>query len=509
MSLARFIIPLILINVSCLNSFKAKHNEYLQHSDLGPLHQHNIIDNLVGSSLFRHSNNNNNQNELNIGKPDVSNDNPIIYITDFSGADPSGMNDSTKAFENAIATALKRGASNTYLADNITDCGGATIDLGGGDYLISKPLTIPPMYGNLRIIDGTIRASTTFKPVTSYLLNIGDINYNCSNFQKSCNENIAIENLMLDCKHIAYGGLHVIDSMGTIIGPQIFILGFTDAGITINGGHEAMIFESWLGEYLYSDPDEHKTATAIQIFGYDNYITNTIIFCGKIGVHLTGGANVINGVHVWGLASYSEYNSSGILVETDGVRIVNCYMDYNDIVLNSPIDDIEIHDTFFLGGGTLMLKATSPKSEILSLNFRDSQYKIGNEKIHNVSTITLDESNGNKFTKVYNFVVDGIMNKNGVYDYKSPNYQTSLYIKNSTKWIFDFKDVLLFDNIGINQVEYNFVFMNENAANQFIQHSAMIDKENNQTVVIQTNKPCDATVYIKVDQSIWDPTKEQ
>ena len=196
-------------------------------------------------------------------------------------------------------------------------------------------------------------------------------------------------------------------------------------------------------------------------------------------------------------------------METDGVRIAHCYMDYNDIVLNAPIDDIEVHDTFLLGGGTLMLRATSPKSEILSLNFRDSQYKIGSENVHNVSTITLDESNGNKFTKVYNFVVDGIMDKNGAYSYKSPNFETSMYLKNATKWVFDFTDILLFDNIGINKLEYNFIFENENFASKFIQHSAIIDKENNQTVIIETNYPCDAKVYIKVDQSIWNPTVKQ
>ena len=273
-----------------LLAFNAKYSNdrHLQYSDLGPLHKHPVIHQYVGESIA-----NQNNNPFNHDK--AASNNPIIYLTDF-GADPAGINDSTQAFQNAISTALKRGAPNAFLADNIDDLGGVTIDLGGGDYLISKPLNIPPMYGNLRIIDGTIRASSTFKPPTDYLLTIGDINYNCSNYQKSCNENIEISNLMLDCKHIAYGGLHVINSMGTIIGPQIFILGFNSAGITINGGHEAMIFNAWLGQYLYSDEKPHKTATAIEIFGYDNYVTNTIVFSGKIGLHITGGANVIDGV---------------------------------------------------------------------------------------------------------------------------------------------------------------------------------------------------------------------
>ena len=213
---------------------------------------------------------------------------PVVYITDYGG-DPTGANDSTKAFQDAISTAVSRGASNTFLSDDIKDLGGVVIDLAGGDYKVSSPLTIPSMVGNLRIIHGTIRASSEFTPTTGYLLSVGDTNYNCTNSQKSCNENIGIENIMLDCKNICDGALHVISTMGTVIGPQIFVLGYNKAGITINGGHEAMIFNAWLGQYLYSDPRKHNaTATSIQLFGNDHYISNTIIFAGKIGVHVTG-----------------------------------------------------------------------------------------------------------------------------------------------------------------------------------------------------------------------------
>ena len=53
-------------------------------------------------------------------------ENPIIYITDFGG-DYTGVNDSTTAFIDAINIALTRGD--------------VTLDLAGGVYLISKPLT--------------------------------------------------------------------------------------------------------------------------------------------------------------------------------------------------------------------------------------------------------------------------------------------------------------------------------------------------------------------------------
>eukprot|EP01084_Bolivina_argentea_P248865 416384_1 len=188
------IVCLLLIERHIYASFIPLHGTEKRHlhiTDFGPLHHHDTINTIITTK-------NNNIPIKNPLNSNIQSNNPLIYVTDF-GADPYGINDSTTAFEDAINSALKRGAPNTYLADNITDLGGVTIDLGGGDYKISKSLRIPPMYGNLRIIDGTIRASETFSPISTYLLYIGEENYNCSNNQGSCNENIGIENIMFDC----------------------------------------------------------------------------------------------------------------------------------------------------------------------------------------------------------------------------------------------------------------------------------------------------------------------
>eukprot|EP01084_Bolivina_argentea_P084413 152665_1 len=133
-------------------------------NDLGPIHGYNAINNLFRDSLSN--------NLCSTYKETNMNNIPTIFITDFGG-DPYGVNDSTYAFEEAINVAITRyGSPNTSMSNGIIDLGGVTFDLGGGDYLISSPLLIPPMYGNLRFIDGTIRASNTFKPITSYLLNV-------------------------------------------------------------------------------------------------------------------------------------------------------------------------------------------------------------------------------------------------------------------------------------------------------------------------------------------------
>jgi hypothetical protein len=37
------------------------------------------------------------------------------------------------------------------MASGIANLGGATLDLAGGEYLVSRPIVIPPMVGNVRI----------------------------------------------------------------------------------------------------------------------------------------------------------------------------------------------------------------------------------------------------------------------------------------------------------------------------------------------------------------------
>ncbi len=188
----------------------------LKHGDLGPVRHQSHIRGIFGSSLYV-------EDEY----LSTNTSNAIIYATDY-GADPSGLRDSTSALTAAIAEALRRGSSNpnVSLANNIHDCGGATVHLEGGDYLISSPLIIPQNYGNLRIVFGTLRASTSFSPKNSYLLIVGDDSKSkCSNPQGSCNENVAIENMMFDAAHIADGCVKVIATMGFVCGPQMFFLG--------------------------------------------------------------------------------------------------------------------------------------------------------------------------------------------------------------------------------------------------------------------------------------------
>ena len=94
------------------------------------------------------------------------------------GADPTGNTDSTPAFDKALAALFNTSAlAPKQMASNITDFGGATLDLNGGVYLISAPVLVPLLAGNVRITGGTLRAASSF-PKDRYLIEVGSADCN-------------------------------------------------------------------------------------------------------------------------------------------------------------------------------------------------------------------------------------------------------------------------------------------------------------------------------------------
>ena len=191
-----------------------------------------------------------------------------IFPGDFGG-DPTGKVDSSDAFDAAIKALLARNSSGRHMAGRLTDLGGAHIDLRGGDFQISRPIVFPHGYGNFGIRGGTIRAGPLFPSASSgakrFLIEVSDLNINeCKMIdkkQKSCNENVDIVDLLIDGSRIAYGGIQINSTMGANVGPDIYLINWIGAGFTVNGGHEAMLHQAWLGATYYG-----QYARAIQVF---------------------------------------------------------------------------------------------------------------------------------------------------------------------------------------------------------------------------------------------------
>lgn len=180
-----------------------------------------------------------------------------LFPVDF-GADPTGRADSTAAFHAVIAALLARNTSGRVLSGKAADLGGATIDLQGGDYLISAPLATPNYYGNYRIVDGTLRASASFPP-SSFLLELGGSDGVCPEASEpmyaACAANVAVSNLLLDGGGVAAGGLHAAYHMGLNAGPDLYVVNFTVAGVLVTGGHEVLLHQSWVGQRRWESPD--------------------------------------------------------------------------------------------------------------------------------------------------------------------------------------------------------------------------------------------------------------
>jgi hypothetical protein len=242
--------------------------------------------------------------------------------SDFGG-DPTGRADSTPAFQ-ALCAQLFNATSRAdkHMASKIVDFGGATLDLAGGEYLISAPVVVPLLVGNVRITGGTLRASPNF-PSDRYLLEIGSADCVPADAQNVCNEYIVVHDIMLDAAHVAAGGVVVYSTMGTTIGPSAFFIGFNQAGVRVEGGHETIVSDAWLAEYYWSDHDKVNSSShcsgggsgnnsvGVSFNGEDNYMSNVIIFdftC--IGVLVNGAATTLDGVHSW--------NGGGIAILVNG-----------------------------------------------------------------------------------------------------------------------------------------------------------------------------------------------
>ena len=102
------------------------------------------------------------------------------------------------------------------MASAIRDMGGVHRPRRGGDYLLSRPLRIPPMYNaNMQFGHGTLRASAHFSG--DFLFVIG-VEGSCKVTQGSCNIDINLSNMLFDAAHIVAGGLRVGMVMGVTMG---------------------------------------------------------------------------------------------------------------------------------------------------------------------------------------------------------------------------------------------------------------------------------------------------
>lgn len=302
----------------------------------------------------------------------------VISPTDY-GADPTGRQDSTSAFQSALAALLSRNASGHTDESGTIDLGGALLDLQGGDYLISMPIAVPSNYSNYVIAHGTVRASPSF-PSTRYLLEFGSEGSYCSNWGDSCSEDGSVEDLFLDASQRAAGCLKYWSVIGFNAGPDIYCLNFTDDGIHIEGGHEVVVHETWVGSCWYTPPNACwlnasalGSTTGILVNGNDHYVSDSIVFAALTGIGVYGAANMFTNVHTWNTQSGSVATAAGILNTVWQNRFVGCYMDFVPFVC-SGCAVTTFAEGFFLGGAQVVFTPHPSGYPVRGVVIRDNQF---------------------------------------------------------------------------------------------------------------------------------------
>mmetsp|Transcript_19389 Transcript_19389/g.38744 ORF Transcript_19389/g.38744 Transcript_19389/m.38744 type:complete len:477 (-) Transcript_19389:46-1476(-) len=372
----------------------------------------------------------------------------IVDVRDY-GADASGQTDSTEAVLKAVTDLLSTdGKSDKKMASGIADLGGITLDLAGGVYLMSKPIVIPILVGNIHFIDGTLRASSNFNPAW-HLVHIGNTTCAPDN-QKSCNEFISFTDVMFDSNFRSAGGAIVQHVMGATF-TACFWTGFTGTALQIDGGHEVMVEFSWFAECYWSDSktciDRDDSSIAVQINGNDHYLHNVIIFDWvKKGVEVNGEANVLSGVHTW--------NGGGIGIEVNAgsTRIVGCYLDYNELLIKVA-DKLLVTDTFFLKTNTKIQTGGAMRETL----FKHNVYSWGGEDSGLLSVEIVDvgdaDYSGVQNVRFEDEIGEGVL---------STARTDSIVYNTSDKEAFvqiDFAGKLVFD--AIKSVQHSTVFLGE------------------------------------------------
>ena len=213
---------------------------------------------------------------------------------------------------------------------------------------------------------------------------------------------------------------------------------------------------------------------------------------------------MIEGVHTWNSGTTAPAcTGHGIVVESSSTRLLNVYMDYTALVIATGAGaswdtgkktHVSVADSFFLGMGTIVLRATEAASHVEGFVFTDNTWQNFNMP-HN-ATFVLDERGGNYFGSVADMVMSANIAPKPVFDAKAVTVTKELALTNATRWDFNFSDALVFPRIGILSSSYNIEIDGDGV---FARHASR--KPVGQTVAVETDVPVNAKVTMTVTQA--------
>lgn len=213
-------------------------------------------------------------------RPALNRNSLDIDVTAF-GADPTGKNDSTSAIQDAIEAAAN--ISSSPGRPSVIGSGGVSVNLVGGTYLISAPLTFyGGRFAGIVFRGGSLVASGAF-PLEYFALDLRQVS------------EINIEDVIIDMQH-AGGCARFDDTLQSTV-TNMFCLHYSSWGVLgdnkVRGdaipwgavlasrlppelqfgmGHELTVADSTFAEFMWGEPGYNVTAqqngTAIEVCGW-------------------------------------------------------------------------------------------------------------------------------------------------------------------------------------------------------------------------------------------------
>jgi hypothetical protein len=243
---------------------------------------------------------------------------------------------------------------------------------------------------------------------------------------------------------VAAATLTVSGTMGLVVDASSAIFGFNEYGILLNGGHGAMISETWLAAYAWDSVNKTATASvAIRLIGNDCYLDTLVCYSARVALQLEGAANTVSRVHAWNDASAN--GGVGVLVRKGQNRILDSYFDYTALQL----EGAGAHRAVVTGGffihSQIVFNATTPADDVQGTTIAGCIWTESS-----APPLAVIELGGCAFTAVVDMTVSGLGLAPGQ-PYLGPTAELALApaAPRPAAWAADFSSRLLFPAVPI------------------------------------------------------------
>jgi len=400
--------------------------------------------------------------------PDRSTGN-VLNVRAYAAGD--GVTDDTAALQQVLDIAFAR--------DQIL-----IVDFNGGEYLISKPLILPPGK-RVTLQNGTLLAADNF-PENGFLIESGQAGKDGS----FANEDLCFDNMLFDSRHRG-GGLK-LKSYNRAVITRTWFRHFRTTGLHLAGwSHEALVDKVYFNEYTWDEwtatqTNPERFGTALIVDSPDNHFSEVVVALAKKGIEVGGQYNQFANIHVWGCSE------QGVHLKSSFLSLNQAYIDGVQVQIDDPWQVEIVNSKFFAhindpDWAFIVLKPTKQNTYVKGLKIKDSSFQNTESTIKGLK---IDNSAGSFHpTEVRDcFISDNSFVNVAPFASRA---RQALTQTNAQMWEADF--AALFPFGSIQSVTYGLY----NSAGTFA--NCQVHSIAGHKVLLRTDRPVSGTVWVEAD----------